>query len=177
MHIRAAVAAESDEETSERLCKLEAEETESEESLSESASGESETAHLEQREMVTPNSPSAKEIYSDSEEEIEKVRAMDKKRMSREFNIATAKYSSHSERLVEEEQYKQKKGNESVDMKEQERESELQAKASRGKLQKPQLKERESMKETDSGMKTKRLGAHSSEKLQMRVRLTLKIKN
>ena len=50
-------------------------------------------------------------------------------------------------------------------MKEQESESNLRAKASRGKLQKPhsQVKERERVKETDSGMKAKRLVAHSSE--------------
>ena len=91
--------------------------------------------------------------------------AKDKKKMPQKSEVATAKSFPHSERLVEEEQYKQKKEKRSVDMKEQGKKSELQAKTSRGKLQKPysQVKERERVKETDSGMKAKRLVAHSSE--------------
>ena len=104
------------------------------------------------------------EMCHDSDEEIEKVNAKGKKKMSQKYQaIATAKSSPYSERLVEEEKYKQEKGKRNVDMKEQERESELQTKASRGKLQKPysQVKERERVKETYSGMKAKR--PHSSE--------------
>ena len=115
---------------------------------------------------MKPKSPTdTEEMCHDSDEEIEKVRAKDKKKMPQKSKVATAKSSPHSERLVEEEQYKQKKGKRSVDMKEEERESELPAKASRGKLQKPhsQVKERERVKESDSGMKAKRLVAHSSE--------------
>ena len=99
------------------------------------------------------------EIYHDSDEEIEKVRAKDKKKMPQKSKVATAKSSPHSERLVEEEQYKQKKRKRSVDMKEQQRELELRAKASRGKLQKPHSQ----VKEADPGMKAKGLVAHSSE--------------
>ena len=128
---------------------MEGEETESEEeSLSES---ESESECSEHREMLTPKSPSRK-MYSDSEEEIEKVRGKDKKKMPQKSKVATAKSSPHSERLVEEEQYKQKKGKRSVDMKEQ---SELRAKASRGKPH-SQVKEMENVEETDSGKKAKR---------------------
>ena len=78
--------------------------------------------------------------HYDSDEE---VRAKDTKKMPQKSKVATAKSSPHSKRLVEEEQYKQKKGKRSVDMKEQERESELQANSSRRKLQKPhsQVKE------------------------------------
>ena len=165
------MAVESDEDTSEQPShkskkKLEAEETESEESFSESTSDESETESPKHKEKVKPKSPTdTEEMYHDSDEEIEKVRAKDKKKMPQKSKVATTKSSQHSERLVEEEQYKQKKGKRSVDMKEQERESELRAKASRGKLQKPhsQVKERERVKETDSGIKAKRLVAHSSE--------------
>ena len=171
LHRKTAVAVESDEDTSEQPShksknKLEAEETESEESFSESTSDESENESPKHKEKVKPKSPTdTEEMYHDSDEEIEKVRAKDKKKMPQKSKVATAKSSPHSERLVEEEQYKQKKGKRSVDMKEQERESELRAKASRGKLQKPhsQVKERERVKETDSGMKAKRLVAHSSE--------------
>ena len=171
LHRKTTVAVESDEDTSERPShkskkKLEAEETESEESFSESTSDESETESPKHKEKVKPKSPTdTEEMYHDSDEEIEKVRAKDKKRMPQKSKVATAKSSPHSKRLVEEEQYKQKKGKRSVDMKEQERESELRAKASRGKLQKPhsQVKERERVKETDSGMKPKRLVAYSSE--------------
>ena len=171
LHRKTAVAVESDEDTSERPShkskkKLEAEETESEESFSESTSDESETESPKHKEKVKPKSPTdTEEIYHDSDEEIEKVRAKDKKKMPQKFKVVTAKSSPHSERLVEEEQYKQKKGKRSVDMKQQERESELRAKASRGKIQKPhsQVKERERVKETDSGMKAKSLVAHSSE--------------
>ena len=171
LHRKTAVAVESDEDTSEPLShkskkKLEAEETESEESFSESTSDESETESPKHKENVKPKSPTdTEEMYHDSDEEIEKVRAKDKRKMPQKSKVATAKSSPHSERLVEEEQYKQKKGKISVDMKEQERESELPAKASRGKLQKPhsQVKEKERVKESDSGMKAKRLVAHSSE--------------
>ena len=167
LHRKTAVAVESDEDKSEQLShkskkKLEAEETESEESFSESTSDESET---ESPEKVKPKSPTdTEEMCHYSDEEIEKVRAKDKKKMPQKSKVATAKSSPHSERLIEEEQYKQKKGKRSVEMKEQERESELRAKASRGKLQRPhsQVKERERVKEIDSGMKAKRLVAHSS---------------
>ena len=165
------VAVESDEDTSEQPShkskkKLEAKETESEESFSESTSDESETESPKHKEKVKPKSPTdTEEIYHDSDEGIEKVRAKDKKRMPQKSEVATAKFSPHSERLVEEEQYKQKKGKRSVDMKEQERELEVRAKASGGKFQKPhlQVKERERVKESDSGMKARRLLAHSSE--------------
>ena len=170
LHRKTAVAVESDEGKSEQLShkskkKLEAEETESEESFSESTSDESET---ESPEKEKPKSPTdTEEMCHYSDEEIEKVRAKDKKKMPQKSKVATAKSSPHSERLVEEEQYKQKKGKRSVEMKEQERESELRAKASRGKLQRPhshsQVKERERVKEIDSGMKAKRLVGHSSE--------------
>ena len=171
LHRKPAVAVESDEDTSERPShkskkKFEAEETESEESFSESTSDESETERPKHKEKVKPKSPTDTEvIHHDSDEEIEKVRAKDKNKMPQKSKVATAKSSPHSERLVEEEQYKQKKGKRSVDMKEQERESELRANASRGKLQKPhsRVKERKRVKETDSGMKAKRLVAHSSE--------------
>ena len=171
LHRKTAVAVESDEDTSEQPShkskkKLEAEERESEESISESTSDESETESPKHKEKVKPKSPTdTEEMYHDSDEEIEKVRAKDKKKMPQKSKVATAKSSPHSERLVEEEQYKQKKGKRSVDMKKQERESELRAKASRGKLQKPhsQVKERERVKESDSGMKAKRLVAYSSE--------------
>ena len=171
LHRKTAVAVESDEDTSERPShkskkKLEAEERESEESFSERTIDESETESPKHKEKVKPKSPTdTEEIYHDSDEGIEKVRAKDKKKMPQKSKVATAKSSPHSERLVEEEQYKQKKGKRSVDMKEQERESELPAKASRGKLQKlhSQVKVRERVKESNSGMKTKRLVAHSSE--------------
>ena len=171
LHRKTAVAVESDEDTSEQPFhkskkKLEAEETESEESISESTSDESETESPKHKEKMKPKSPTdTEEMYHDSDKENEKVRAKDKKKMPQKSKVATAKSSPHSERLVEEEQYKQKKGKRSVDMKEQERESELRAKASRGKLQKPhsQVKERERVKESDSGMKAKRLVTHSSE--------------
>ena len=165
LHRKVAVIVESDEDTGERSFpkskkKLEAEETESEESFSESTSDESETESPKHKEKMKPKSPTdTEEMFHDSDEEIEKVRAKDKKKMPQKSQIVTAKFSPHSERLVEEEQYKQKKGKRSVDMKEQERESELQAKTSRGKLKEPhsQLKERERVKETDSGMKAKSL--------------------
>ena len=171
LHRKTEVAVELDEDTSERPShktknKLEAEETESEESFSESTSDESETESPKHKEKVKAKSPTdAEEMYHDSDEKIEKVRAKDKKKIPQKSTLAIAKSSPHSERLVEDEQYKQKKGKRSVDIKEQERESELQAKASRRKLQKPhsQVKERERVKETDSGMKAKRLVAHSSE--------------
>ena len=161
LHRKTAVSVDSDEDTSERPShkskkKLETEETESEE---ESTSDESETDIPKHKENVTPKSfTHTEEMYHDSDEEIEKVRAKENNKMPK---VATAK----SERLVEEEQYKQKKGKRNGDMKEQGRKSELQAKASREKLRKPhsQLKERERVKETDSGMKAKRLVAHSSE--------------
>ena len=127
-------------------------------------SDESETESPKHKEKVKPKSPTdTEEMYRDSDEEIEKVRAKDKKKMPQKSKIATAKFSPHSERLVEEEQYKEGKG--SIDMKEQKRESELPAKGSRRKLQKPhfQVKEREKVKETDTGMKEKKLVAHSSE--------------
>ena len=171
LHRKTAVAVESDEDTSEQPShkskkRLEAEETESEESFSESSSDESETENPKHKEKVKPKSPThTEEMYDDSNEEIEKVRAKEKKKMPQKSKVATAKSSPHSERLVEKEQYKQKKGKRSVDTKEQERESELKAKANRRKPQKPhsQVKERERVKETDSGMKAKRLVAHSSE--------------
>ena len=173
LHRNTAVAVESDEDTSntkrpshKSKKKLEAEETESEESFSENTSDESETESPKHKEKVKSMSPTdTEEMYHDSDEEIEKVRAKDKNKMPQKSKVATAKSSPHSERLVEEEQYKQKKGKRNVDMKEEERESELPAKASRGKLQKPhsQVKERERVKETDSGMKAKRRVAHSSE--------------
>ena len=164
LHRKTAVAVESDEDTSERPShkskkKLEAKETESEESFAESTSDESDTKSPKHKEKVKPKSPTdTEEMYHDSDEEIEKVRATDKKKMPQKSKVATAKFSPHSERLVEEEQYKQKKEKISVDMKEQES-------ASRGKLQKPhsQVKEREKLKETDSGMIAKRLVAYSSE--------------
>ena len=127
LHRKTAVAVESDEGTSERPShkskkKLEAEETESEESFSESTSDESETESPKHKLKVKPKSPTdAEEMYHDSDEEIEKVRAKDKKKMPQKSKVATAKSSPHSERLVEEEQYKQKKGKRSVDVKEQER--------------------------------------------------------
>ena len=171
LHRKTAVAVESDEYTSEQCShnskkKLEAEETESEESFLENTSGESETESHKHKEKVKLKSPSdTEEMCHDSDEEIEKNRAKDKKKMPKKSKLATVKSSPHSERLVEKEQYKQKKGKRSVDMKEQERESELRAKASRAKLQKPhsQVKERERVKESDSGMKAKTLVAHSSE--------------
>ena len=168
---KTAVAVESDEDTSEQPShkskkKLEAEETESEESFSESTSDESETESPKHKEKMKPKSPTdTEEMYHDSDEEIEKVMAKDKKKMPQKSKVATAKSSPHSERLVEEEQYKQKKGKRSIDTKEQERKSELRTKASKGNLQKShsQVKERERVKGTDSGMKAKRLVAHSSE--------------
>ena len=171
LHRKTAVAVESDEDTSEQPShkskkKLEAEERESEKSFSESTSDESETESPKHKEKVKPKSPTdTEEMYHDSDEEIGKVRAKDKKKMPQKSKVATAKSSPHSERLVEEEQYKQKKGKRSVDMKKQERESELRAKASRGMLQKPhsQVKERERVKEAASGMKAMRLVTHSSE--------------
>ena len=171
LHRKTAVAVESDEDTSEQPShkskkKLEAEERESEKSFSESTSDESETESPKHKEKVKPKSPTdTEEMYHDSDEEIGKVRAKDKKKMPQKSKVATAKSSPHSERLVEEEQYKQKKGKRSVDMKEQKRESELRAKASRGMLQKPhsQVKERERVKEAASGMKAMRLVTHSSE--------------
>ena len=171
LHRKTAVTVESDEDTSEQPShkskkKLEAEETESEESFSESTSDESESESPKHKEKVKPKSPTdTEEMYHDSDEEIEKVRVKDKNKMSQKSKVATAKSSPHSERLVEEEQCKQKKGKRSVDIKEQERESELRAKVSRGKIHKPhsQVKERERVKESDSGMKAKRLVAHSSE--------------
>ena len=171
LHRKIAVAVESDEDTSERPShkskkKLEAEETESEESVSESTSDESETESPKHEEKVKPKSlTDTEEMCHDSDEEIEKVRAKDKKKMLQKSKVTTAKSSPHSERLVEEEQYKQKKEKRSVDMKEQERKSGLPAKGSRGKLHKPhsQVKERERVKETNSGMKAKGLVAHSSE--------------
>ena len=168
LHRMTAVAVESDEDRSERPShkskkKLEAEETESEESFSGSTSDESETESPKHKEKVKPKSPTyTEEIYHDSDEE--KVRAKGKKKMPQK---STAKSSPNSERLVEEEQYKQKKRKRSADTKEQERKSELRAKSNRGKLQKPhsQVKERERVKESDSGMKTKRQVAHSSEQV------------
>ena len=168
LHRKTAVAVELDEDTSEQPShkskkKLEAEETESKESFLESTSDESETESPKHKEKVKPKSSTdTEEMYHDSDEEIEKVRAKDKKKMPQKSKVATAKSSP---RLVEEEQCKQNKGKRSVDMKEQERESELPAKGSRGKLHEPhsQVKEREGVKETDSGMKAKRLVAHSSE--------------
>ena len=164
LHRKTAVDVESDEDTSEQPShkskNLEAEETESEESFSESTSDESETDSPKHKEKVKPKSPTdTEEMYHESDEEIEKVRVKDKKKLPQKSKVVTAKSSPHSERLVE-----QKKGK-SVGMKEQERESELPAKASRGKLQKPhsQAKERERMKETDSGMKTRKPEAHYSE--------------
>ena len=170
-HRKTAVAVESDEDTSEQPShkskkKLEAEETDSEDSFSESTSDESESESPRHKEKVKPIFPTdTEEMYHDSDEEIEKVRAKDENKMPQKSKVATAKSSPHSERLVEEEQYKQKKGKRSVDMKEHKRESELRAKASRRKLQKTlsQVKEREKVKETDSGMKAKRLVARSSE--------------
>ena len=171
LHRKTAVAVESDDDTSERAShkskkKLEAEETETENSFSENANDESETESPKHKEKVKPKSPNGtEEMCHDSDEVIEKVRAKDTKKMPQKSKVATAKSSPHSERLVEEEQYKQKKGKRSVDMKEQERESELPAKTSIGKLQKPhsQVKDRERVKETYSEMKAKRLVAHSSE--------------
>ena len=74
--------------------KLEAEETESEESFSESTSDESETESPEHRElMVRPKSPSSLEMCCDSDEEVEKVRAIDKKKkMPHKSKVATAKH-------------------------------------------------------------------------------------
>ena len=155
LHRKTAVDVESDEDTSERPShkskNLEAEETESEESFSQNTTDESETESPKEKSLTD-----TEEMYHDSNEEIEKVRAKDKKKMPQKSKVAIAKSSPHSERLVE-----QKKGK-SVGMKEQERES---AKASRGKLQKPHshVKERERVKETDSGMKTRKPEAHSSE--------------
>ena len=163
LHGKTAVAAESDDDTSEQphrsKKKLEAEETESEESFSESTSDESETESPKHKEKVKPKSPTDTEgMYHDSDEEIEKV--IKNKMPWKSKLLATAKSSPHSEK----EQYKQKKGKRSVDMKEQETKSELRAKASREKLQKPdsQIKGREKVKETDWRMKAKRLVVHSS---------------
>ena len=164
LHRKTAVAVESDEDTSEPPShksqnKLEAEETESEESFSESTSNESETESFKHKEKVKPKSPTdTEEIYHGSDEEMKKVKA---KKMPQKFKVATAKSSPHSERLAEEEQLKQKKGKGCVDRKYQERESELRAKASRGKPH-SQVKERGRVKETNSVMKAKRLVAHSS---------------
>ena len=171
LHRKIAVTVASDEDTSERPShkskkKLVAEETESDETKSTSGECESETESLEHRNMVTlKSSTHTEEIYHDSEEEIEKVRAKNKNKMPQKSKVATAKSSPHSERLVEEEQYKQNKGKRSVDMKKQERESEMRAKTSRGKVQKPnsQQNEREREKETDSGMKTKGPVNHSTD--------------
>ena len=170
LHRETAVAVESDEDTSERPShrskkKLEAEETESEKSFSESTSDKSETESPKHKEKMKPKSPTdTEEMYHDSDEEIEKVRAKDKNKMPQKSEVAPAKSSPDSERLLEEDHYKKEKGKRSVCMKEQESESKLQAKASRGKLQKPhsQVKERERVKETDSRIKAKRLVAHSS---------------
>ena len=169
LHRKTAVTVESDEDASEPPShkskkKLEAEKTESEELFSESTSDEGETESPKHKEKGKPNYPTdTEEMYHDSDEKI--VRAEEKKKMYEKSKVATAKSSPYSERLVEEEQYKQKNGKRSVDMKEQERESELQAKASREQLQKPhsQVKEGERAKETDSGMKAKGQVAHSSE--------------
>ena len=168
LHRKTAMALESDKDTGEQPSHkskkiLEEEETESEESFSESTSDESETESPKHKEKVKPKSPTDKEeLYHDSDEEIEKVRAKDKKKVPQKFKVATAKCSPLSERLVKEEQYKQKKGKRSVDMKEQERQSELQAKARRGKPH-SRVKERERVKKTDSEIKAKRLVVHFSE--------------
>ena len=170
LHRKTAVAVKSGKDTSERPSHkskkiLEEEETESEKSFSESASDESETQSPKHKEKAKPKSPTdTEEMYHDLDEEIEKMGARDKKRKPQKSKVAIAKSSSLSKRLVEEEQYKQKKGKRYVYMKEQERESELQAKPSREKVQKThfQVKEREKVKETDSGMKAKRLTAQKA---------------
>ena len=162
LHRKTAVAVESDEDTSEQPSHKSKKKFEAEERESESTSDESETESPKHREKVKSKSPTDTEKMYD--EEIEKVVAKDEKKMPQKFKVATAMSSSHSNRLVEEEQCKQKKAKRSVDMKDQERESELQAKAKR-KAQKPysQLKERERVNKTNSGIKAKRLVAHSSE--------------
>ena len=151
-----------------KMKKLEAEETEPEESF---LNDESESDNPKHRENVTPKSfthtkaksfTHTKEIYCDSDEEIEKVKAKDKKKMPQKSKVATAQYSPHSERLVKEEQYKQRKGKQSLHLK-QESDPVLQAKASRGKVQKShfQLEERN----CDPEKKAKSLVAHSSEQV------------
>ena len=163
LHRKTAVAVESDEDTCEQPSHKSKKKFETEERESESTSDESETENPKHREKVKSKSPTDTEKMYD--EEIEKVVAKDEKKMPQKFKVATAMSSPHSNRLVEEEQCKQKKAKRSVDMKDQERESELQAKANRAKLQKPyiQLKERERVNKTNSGIKAKRLVAHSSE--------------
>ena len=96
---RAPVTAESDEDTSgqpfhKSKRKMEAEETKSEESFSESTSDESETESPKHKElMVRPKSLSALEMCCDSDEEMEKVRARDKKKkMPHKSKVATAKH-------------------------------------------------------------------------------------
>ena len=166
LHRKSAVTVKSDEDTSEQPSykskeKLETSETESEKSKS--TSDESESEVLEHREIVTPKSLShIEDLYLDSVEEMEKVRDKYKKKISK---VSVAKSSPHTERLVEEEQYQQMKGKRSADVKKPERESKLQAKASKAKLQKlhSQLNERERVKETDSGKKVMRSVAHSTE--------------
>ena len=159
---KTAVAVKSDEDTPfhKSKKKLVAKETESEEeSLSESTSHECQTNILDHREKMTTKSPTdTEEMFHDSDE---KVKDKHKKQMPHKSKVATARSSPHSERQVGKEQYKQKKG---FNVKEQ-GDSGLQAKFSRGKLQKPhyQLKERARVKETDSRMKAKRLVAHCSE--------------
>ena len=141
--------------------KLETSETDAEESKN--TSDESESESLEHRKNLTPKPLTHKEdLYHDSVEEMEKVRDKYKKKISK---LSVAESSPHSETLVGEEQYNQKKGKRSVDMKEQERESELRARASRAKLQKPhsELNERERVKEADSGKEVMRSVAHSTE--------------
>ena len=154
-----AITVESDEDTSEQPShkKLEAEETESEKIESTSDECKSESESLEHGEMVTLKSLThTEEIYHNSKKEIEKeVRAKGKKKVPQKC----------FERPDEEVVHKQKKRERSFDIKEQGRESELQAKASRGRLQKPnfQLNVRERMKEADSGMQAKRPVNHSTD--------------
>ena len=65
---------------------MEAEETESEESFSESTSDESDTESPKHKEKVKPKFPTdTEEMYHDSDEEIEKVRATDKKKTEMDF--------------------------------------------------------------------------------------------
>ena len=160
LHRMTAADVESDEDTSEGPHKkLEAEETESEESSSESTSDESERDSLKHKEILKPKSPMVTgEIYHDSEEEIEKVRAKDKKKMPQKSKLATAKSSPLSERK---EQYKRKKGR-SLDLNEQEREYEIRAKASRSKLHRYYSQQRKGESMTNSGIKTKKPAADFS---------------
>ena len=155
-----AVSVESDEDTSEQPShkskkKLKAEETESEETSDEH---ESEPESLEHREEVTLKSLIHTEIYHNSVEEMEKeVRAKANKGMPQKSKVAVAKCYQHFEIPDKEDLQKQKKGERSFAIKEQGRESELLANASRGRLQKPKVQE------TDSGIKAKRPVNHSTD--------------